>query len=49
MHGAIHVFDVASGAQPPSHLLEDLPGVYLPTLALIVIGLRALRRPTVRT
>ena len=45
MHGAIHVFDIAVGAQPPLHLLEDLPGVYLPTLALIAIALRSLREP----
>jgi hypothetical protein len=48
MHGAIHVFDVATGAQPPSHLLEDLPGVYLPTLALIAVALHGLRRTSAR-
>ena len=41
MHGAIHVFDVLAGAQPPSHLLEDFPGVYLPTLLLIAIALHS--------
>jgi uncharacterized protein YjeT (DUF2065 family) len=45
LHGAIHVFDVLAGAQPPLHLLEDVPGVYLPTLALVVIALRSLRAP----
>jgi hypothetical protein len=45
MHGAVHVFDVAAGLQPASHLLEDLPGVYLPTLALVAVALHALRRP----
>jgi hypothetical protein len=49
MHGAIHVFDVLAGVQPPSHLLEDVPGVYLPTLLLIGIALHALRRPIVST
>ena len=44
LHGAIHVFDVFSGAQPASHLLEDFPGVYLPTLVLIGIAVHALRR-----
>lgn len=44
MHAAIHAFDVASGTQPMLHLLDDLPGVYLPTAALIVIAQRALRR-----
>ncbi|HEY8122601.1 MAG TPA: hypothetical protein VII78_14860 [Myxococcota bacterium] len=48
MHGAIHVFDVLSGAQPASHLLEDFPGVYLPTLALIGVALHALRSPASR-
>jgi hypothetical protein len=43
LHGAVHVFDVASAVQPPSHLLEDLPGVFLPTLALIAVALAALR------
>lgn len=46
MHGGVHVFDVLAGLQPPVHLLEDFPGVYLPTLALIGIALHALRRPT---
>ncbi len=45
LHGAIHVFDVAAGLQPPSHLLEDFPGVYLPTLVLAGIALHALRKP----
>jgi hypothetical protein len=48
LHGAIHVFDVASGLQPPSHLLEDFPGVYLPTLALIGIALQAQRAASAR-
>ncbi len=50
LHGAIHVFDVLAGTQPASHLLEDFPGVYLPTLVLIGIAVHALRRPVpVRT
>jgi len=48
MHGAIHVFDVAAGLQPPSHLLEDFPGVYLPTLVLIGIALPAQRSASAR-
>jgi hypothetical protein len=43
MHGAIHGFDVLAGLQPASHLLEDLPGVYLPTLVLLAIAVRSLR------
>ena len=34
LHGLIHVFEVAAGVQPPVHLLEDFPGVYLPVLLL---------------
>ena len=48
LHGVVHVLDVAAGRLPPVHLLEDLPGVYAPTLALIavaVVSLRAARRP----
>lgn len=48
LHGAIHVFDVLSGTQPASHLLEDFPGVYLPTLLLIGIAVHALRRPALK-
>jgi hypothetical protein len=47
LHAAIHVFDVLAGTQPPSHLLEDFPAVYLPTLILIGVALHALRRPDV--
>ena len=43
LHGLIHVFEVVSGVQPPSHLLEDFPGVYLPALLLGAIALRARR------
>jgi hypothetical protein len=43
LHGAIHVFDVLAGLQPAGHLLEDLPGVYLPTLALIAVAIHSLR------
>jgi hypothetical protein len=41
LHGLIHVFEVASGAQPPAHLLEDFPGVYLPALLLAGIAVRS--------
>jgi hypothetical protein len=43
MHGAIHVLDVVTGALSVSHLLEDLPGVYLPTLILVGVALHAHR------
>ena len=38
LHGLIHVAEVASGVQPPAHLLEDFPGVYLPALLLTGIA-----------
>jgi hypothetical protein len=44
LHGLIHVFEVASGAQPPAHLLEDFPGVYLPALLLAGIALNSRAR-----
>ena len=43
LHGLIHVEEVLSGVQPPVHLLEDFPGVYLPALLLSAIALRARR------
>jgi hypothetical protein len=41
IHGLIHVVEVLRGVQPPVHLLEDFPGVYLPALLLAGIALRA--------
>lgn len=41
LHGLIHVAEVATGAQPPVHLLEDFPGVYLPALLLAGIAYRS--------
>jgi hypothetical protein len=41
LHGLIHVFEVATGVQPPLHLLEDFPGVYLPALLLAGIAYRS--------
>ncbi len=41
LHGLIHVAEVATGVQPPLHLLEDFPGVYLPALLLAGIALRS--------
>ena len=41
LHGLIHVVEVATGAQPPLHLLEDFPGVYLPALLLAGIAYRS--------
>ena len=44
MHGLIHILEVASGVQPPVHLLEDFPGVYLPALLLAGIAVRSRER-----
>jgi len=41
LHGLIHVQEVLGGVQPPLHLLEDFPGVYLPALLLAGIALRS--------
>ncbi len=41
LHGGIHVFEVVTGAQPPFHLIEDFPGVYLPALLLAFIAFRS--------
>ena len=40
-HAVIHVFDVLAGAQPPFHLIEDFPVIYLPSVILVVIALRS--------
>jgi hypothetical protein len=40
-HAAIHLFDVFTGALPPFHLIEDFPAVYLPSVILVAIALRA--------
>jgi hypothetical protein len=45
IHGLIHLVEVVRGVQPVAHLLEDLPGVYLPALLLAAIALRAQLRP----
>jgi hypothetical protein len=45
LHAAIHGFDVAAGAAPPAHLLEDLPTVYLPSLLLAWAAVKSLRSP----
>ena len=37
-HAVLHVYDTASGAVDPHHWWLDLPGVYLPAVALIAIA-----------
>src|SRR5262245_31985911 len=46
LHGLVHVAEVLSGVQPPLHLLEDFPGVYLPALLLAGIAFRSRARRT---
>ena len=46
LHGLIHLVEVARGVQPPAHLLEDFPGVYLPALLLVAIAWRARAAPS---
>lgn len=36
-HAATHVADILSGVLPASHILGDLPGVFLPALLSIVL------------
>lgn len=36
-HAAVHVADIFTGALPLSHILGDLPGVFLP--AMLLVGL----------
>lgn len=38
-HAATHVLDIASGALPASHILGDLPGVFIPAAASIFLVL----------
>lgn len=46
LHGLIHVAEVLAGTQPPVHLLEDFPGVYLPALLLAGIAATSRARST---
>ena len=41
IHGLIHAVEVLGGVQPPRHLLEDFPGVYLPALLLAAVAFRS--------
>ena len=46
MHALVHVYDTARGFLPPSHWAIDFPGVYAPTMLLIVLTfVYARRRP----
>lgn len=38
LHALIHVFDLATGRLPGHHWLLDLPGVFLPAVALAVLS-----------
>jgi len=39
LHALVHVTDLASGRLAPDHWLIDLPGVFAPTLLLVVLCL----------
>jgi hypothetical protein len=39
LHAAIHVYDILAGLLPPHHWLEDLPGVFVPAIILLVLSL----------
>jgi hypothetical protein len=39
LHAAIHVYDILAGLLPAHHWLEDLPGVFVPAIILIVLAL----------
>jgi len=40
LHAAVHVLDLATGNLPAGHWLIDLPGVFLPAIALVVLCVR---------
>jgi hypothetical protein len=39
LHALVHVADLVAGRLPPDHWLIDLPGVFVPAAALIVLCL----------
>lgn len=45
LHAAGHVFETATGALPPDHWVEDVPGVYLPALVTLILAVRFARGP----
>ena len=44
MHALVHVWDTARGFLAPSHWAIDFPGVYAPTILLIVLTWAYARR-----
>lgn len=48
LHAALHVFDSARGYLPAGHWPHDVPGVYVPAAASVVLAFLILR-PTRRT
>ena len=44
MHALVHVYDTARGFLAPSHWAIDFPGVYAPTILLIVLTWAYARR-----
>lgn len=49
LHAAGHVHEIATGALPASHWLEDLPGVFAPALLVLVLAALWGRRERIRT
>jgi hypothetical protein len=43
-HALTHVADIVAGRLPPSHWLIDMPGVFAPTIAMIVALVMLSRR-----
>jgi len=39
LHGVVHVIDTVRGLVGPEHWLIDIPGVYLPAVVIVVVGL----------
>lgn len=48
LHAVIHVADLASGRLPAGHWVIDFPGVFLPALLLLVLGLPRWWTPAAR-
>ncbi|MBI1261626.1 MAG: hypothetical protein GC184_07860 [Rhizobiales bacterium] len=44
LHGGLHLWDIAAERLPPSHLLVDLPGVFLPPFLTAALTWRAHRQ-----
>ena len=43
-HALIHLFEILTGHLPATHWLIDGPGVFLPALLLVILGIPSVRR-----